>query len=318
MRIVFVPVELTPRYLTAQREIPTFLVEQVQRAILHNIDSGHYDEALTTAERIAPIVQSAHDAHAQALVLLYKAEALRRSQRYAEALEHTQQALILLRTEVTQVAAYNRAVALYFEGLLHFILRTDEHVLRAFIAAREALVESERFWGFENNRVRVGDCQNLRRWMSWLLELLLNTPPGDWVMIVPVYEWIHQALTLAGALPVMPFQVQLPSEVLGAYLPPNYIPLNIDAVPFIQLRPDTHYLALKIARDGDLLSQSRGGDLLLIESASPGPPRDIVLTDNIPFVRHADGQISFGPYGERGQEFTGIARILIRKEEDEP
>ncbi len=318
MRIVFVPVELTPRYLLAQREMPTFLAAQVHRTIIQNIDSGRYDEALAAAERIFPVAQIVRDPHAQALVLLYKAEALRRLERWEEALGHAQQALTWLRTEVTQVAAYNRAVALYFEGLFHFILRADDQVLRAFIAAQETLVESERFWGFEDNLARVGDCQSLYRWMSWLLELLLSTPSGDWVMIVPVYEWIHQALTFVGALPVMPFQAQLPSEVLGAYLPPNYIPLNIEAVPFLHLRPDTHYLALKIARDGDLLSQSRAGDLLLVEAASPGPPRDVVLTDDAPFVRRADGRIFFGPYEQQNKGFTGIARILIRKEEDEP
>lgn len=315
MRIVFAPVELTPRYLAAPREMPTFLAAQVERVVVHNIDTGRYDEALAAAERMLSIAQITRDAQAQGLILLYKAEALRRLQRWAEALGSTQQASTRLRAEVTQTAAYNRAVTLYFEGLLHFILHADEHVLRAFITAQETLVESERFWGFEDNRARVGDCQNLRRWMSWLLELLFKTPSGDGVMIVPVYEWVHQALTLVGAVPVTPFPAQFPNEVLGAYLPSNYVPLNIETVSFLNLNPDTHYLALKIARAGDLLSQSRAGDLLLIEAASPGPPRDLVFTNEAPFVRRVDGQISFGPYDQHAEPFTGIARLLIRKED---
>lgn len=318
MRLVFVPTELTPRHLVALREIPTPLAEQLQETVGQSIDNGQYDEALAAAARVFTGARAARERHAAALALLYQAEALRRLQRWEEALDYTRRALTSLRAEVSQVAAYNKAVALYFEGLIHFVLRADDKALQVFVAAQDALVESERFWGFENNTRRVVDCRNLTRWMSNLLELPSRMPPGELVLIVPVYELVNQTLVRISAMIVTPFQVMLPSEALGEYLPSNYIPLYIETLPFLQLRPDARYLALKIPVDGELIRQSRAGDVLLMEAASPGlPTREVVLSQDAPFVRRTDGRILFGPYEQANEGFVGIPRVLIREKEEE-
>ncbi len=313
MRIVSIPVGLTPHHLLAPRGISAFMTDQLTGPISQNIDGGRYDEVVIAAEQLFPTARSARDPNAQALVYLYQAEALYRLMRLEEALEHAQQASVWLRSEVTQVATYNRGVSLYFEGLLHFILRADAHAMHAFNAAQEALVQSERFWDFEQNIIRSTACRTLARWMSRLLNLTAITPPGELVMIVPVYEMVNRTLTLVDAVPVTPFLVQLPKEALDAYLPANYVPLEIEALLFLQLWPDVHYLALRISRKGELVRQSQAGDILLIEAASPVSPQEITLTRDMPFVRRADGKIIFGPYEQQDEIFSGIPRLLIKK-----
>lgn len=317
MRLVSIPIGLTPHNLLALRGISTSLTDQLNITISQSIDSGRYEDALAAAERIFPTARSTRDQNAQALVYLYQAEVLHRMLRWEEALEHTQRALNWLHAEVTQVAGYNKAVALYFEGLLHFILRADAHALQAFNAAQEALVESERFWGFEKNIARSTNCRTLARWISKLQGLASDMPSGELVMIVPAYEMVNRTLVLIDALSITPFLVQLPRDAVDAYLPENYVPLNIEAVLFLQLWPDIHYLALKILHDGELVHQSQVGDMLLIEATSSVPPQEVKLTRDMPFVRRTDGKIIFGPYEQQNEISSGIPRILIRKE-DEP
>jgi tetratricopeptide (TPR) repeat protein len=314
MRLVSIPIGLTPHHLLALRGLVTSLVDQLNGPISQGIDGGRYEEALTTAERIFPTARSMRDYNAQALVFLYHAEILYRMLRLEEALEHTRHALSWLRAEVTQVAGYNRAIALYFEGLLHFLLRADAHALQAFTAAQEALEESERFWGFEKNVIRCANCRTLIRWISKLQGLATQRPSGELTMIVPVYEMVNRTLVLIDALPITPFLVQLPRDAINAYLPENYVPLDIEAALFLQLWPDVHYLALKILHDGELLRQSRAGDMLLIEATSPVPPQEVTLTRDMPFVRRTDGKVIFGPYEQQDEISSGVARILIRKE----
>ena len=317
MRLVSIPVGLTPHRLLALRGISTFMADQLTGSISQSIDGGRYDEAVTTTGQIFPAARSAHDPNAQALVYLYQAEALYRLLRLEEALERTQQALVWLRSEVTQVATYNQAVALYFEGLLHFILRADAYALYAFNAAQEALMPSERFWDFEKNAIRSTACRTLSRWMPKLLNLTTSTPLGELVMVVPVYEMVNRTLTLIDALSVRPFLVQLPTDALETYLPKNYVPLEIEAVLFLQLWPDVHYLALKILRRSELVRESRIGDMLLIEATTSVPPQEaITLTRDLPFVRRADGRIIFGPYEQQDEIFSGIPRLLIKKENE--
>ncbi len=318
MRLVSIPAGLTPRRLLELRGISTSLADQLRDKVSQDIDSGKHEDVLSATERIFPAARTARDSQAQALVYLYKAEVLYRLSRWEEALEHTRQALAWLRNEVTQIAAYNRAVALYFEGMLHFVLRADGNVLSAFDAAQDALVESERFWGYEKNNARVADCQSIGRWMSKLRKLLLSEPSGDLVMIVPVYERSNRTLILIDAMSIPSFLIQLPKIVLTRYMPVGYVPLQIETLLFLKLWPATHYLALQILRDGDLLRQSHAGDKLLIEATSPLPPQDAVkLTQDLPFVRHPDGKIVFGPYEQQNEIFTGIPRLLIKKH-DEP
>ncbi|HOT93360.1 MAG TPA: hypothetical protein PLJ78_16565 [Anaerolineae bacterium] len=316
MRLVYVPEELTPLYLLELREIPVFFRDRLQDEVQHRYDAGQWEEALAFTEQLSSAAMEGHDEYTAALITLYKADMLRRLQRWAEALEHTYHALTRLHWEVTQVAGYNRAVALYFIGLLYFILRADAKTLRAFTEAQEILNESERYWGFENNVARVAACRDMSRWMSTLLALPSRMPPGEWVMIVPVYELENQTLLRTGVTTVTPFQIMLPAEQLGDYLPSNYIPLEIEPLPFLQLRPDARYMALKILTDGDFIEQSRVGDIILVEVVSPAPITHVAApTLEAPFVRRPDGRIRFAPHKQTGGGW--IPRVLIREEEEE-
>ncbi len=316
MRLVYVPEELTPFYLLELREIPTSFRDRLQDDLRRYHDAGQWEKALALIEQLFSAAWARHDESTAALLALYQADILRRMQRWAEALEHTQQALSRLRQEVTRIAAYNRAVALYFLGLLHFVLRADAHTLRAFTDAQEILDESERYWGFENNMARVATCRDMGRWMSGLLALSSRMPLSEWVMIVPVYELENQTLLRTGVTMVTPVQVMLPAEKLGEYLPSHYIPVEIEPLPFLQLRPDARYMALKILTAGDLVKQSRPGDILLVEVVSSDPAtRMAALTREAPFVRRTDGRILFAPHGQAGGGW--IPRVLIRKEKEE-
>ncbi|MFN2110591.1 MAG: hypothetical protein ACK2UI_13085, partial [Anaerolineae bacterium] len=144
--------------------------------------------------------------------------------------------------------------------------------------------------------------------------LTSDAASGELVMIVPVYEMVNRTLVLIDALSITPFLVQLPRDAIATYLPEDYIPLDIEAVLFLQLWPDVHYLALRILRDGELVRRSRVGDMLLIEATSSVPPQEVTLTRDMPFVRRTDGKIIFGPYEQQNEISSGIPRILIRKE----
>ncbi len=318
MRWVYVPENLTPFYLLELQELSTLLWDRLQGEMRQLMATGRPEQALTSAEHFLTAVQAKQDRHAAALVLLYKAEALRRLQRWEEALDCTQQAVEWLHMQVTPVAHYNYAVALYFAGLLHFVLGADVKTLHTFTLAQEILGESERYWGFENNSERVAACRDMSRWMANLLELPPHMPPDEVVQIVPVYELVNQTPLRTGAMVVTPFQVTLPYEELGKYLPTGYIPLAIETLPFLQLHPYARYLAYKITSDGYLLKQTRAGDVLLIEVlSSASPAHEMELTHEAPFVRQIDGRILFGPYDRTHKGFVGIPRVLIREKEDE-
>ena len=319
MRLVCVPEELTPFYLLELREAPASFGLLLDGEARRHIENGRFDDALSAVDSVQTAALAKRDRHIVALAHLYKAEIYRRTQRWEDALDHTRQALQWLRRQVTQTAVYNLAVALSFEGLIHFILRADDKVLHAFARAQEALVESERFWGFERNLARVADCQNLTRWMSNLLALHTRMLPGELTMIVPVYELVNHTRVRTSVREILPFQLSLPDEVLRDYLPPHLVPVQVDTLPFLQLRPDAHYLAIKILADGELVSSSQAGDILLIEAVSPVPlTREIKLISDAPFVRRTDGHIHFSPstQEQETESFAGIPRVLIREQED--
>ncbi|HOU16107.1 MAG TPA: hypothetical protein PKZ84_23635 [Anaerolineae bacterium] len=318
MRLVCVPDELTPFYLLELREIPAPLADRLQGEVRRHYEAGQLEEALVSLDTLYTAAWAEQDRYATAIIVLYRAEVLRRMQRWEETLDQTQRALNWLRTQVTQVAHYNRAVALYFAGLIHFALRADGKTLRAFTNAQEILAESERYWGFESSRERVAACQDLTRWMSNLLELSARMTPGEWAMIVPVYEIANQATVRVGVTLITPFKIALPRETLVAYLPSHYVPLDIDELPFLQLHPDARYLAFRITTDGDFVAHSRAGDILLTEEVFSDPStRAAMPSYKSSFVRRMDGHILFGPYERVNEDFVRVGRVLIRAKEEE-
>lgn len=317
MRLIYVPEELTLFNLLELREVPAslgnILVEQGRDAA----NSGHFEEALAAVDGVIAAAKAQRQQVAFAIALLFKAEILHRLQRWEEALEHVRLASKGLHGQVSQIAAYNRTIALSFEGLVHLILRADDKVRLAFAGAQDGLAGSERYWGFEKDYARTADCRNLARWMSDLLDLLPDMPSGELTMVVPVYELVNQTPVRTSVMTVAPYQVALSGDVLRDYLPSHLIPLEIDALPFLQLRPDAHYLALKIPSDSDFASYSRAGDVLLLEVASPVPlTREVVLSSDAPFVRRTDGRVQFRPRRQDTGSFVGIPRVLIKAKED--
>lgn len=318
MRLLCVPEELTPLYLLELREMPSSFGDVLNGEARRFIGNGQFVDALSVVDRVQTAALADRDRHTVALARLYKAEIYRRMQRWEDALDQTQEALQWLRKQVTPVVVYNLAVALSFAGLLHFILHADDKVLHTFDQAQEALVASERFWGFERHPARVADCQNLTRWLSNLLTLRGRLPVHALTLLVPVYELLADYTpVLTRVMPILPFQLILSDAVLRDSLPPHLIPLQIDAIPFLQLQPDAHYLAIKIPAVGNLVPLSQAGDILLIEAVSPVPlTREIKLSGATPFVRRTNGRIHFGPSTQETEGFVGIPRILIREPED--
>ena len=317
MRLIYVPEELTLFNLLELREVPASLGDVLAEQGCKAVSRGRFEEAQAAVEGVIATAKTQRHQAAFAIALLYKAEILRRLQRWEDALEFTLRALQGLRAQVSQTAAYNRAVALSFEGLIHLVLRADDKVLLAFASAQDGLDESERYWGFEKNHARAVDCRNLARWMANLLDLLPDMPPGELTMVVPVYELVNQTPVRTSVMTVAPYQVALSGDVLRDYLPPHLIPIEIDTLPFLQLRPDAHYLALKIPSDSDFAPCSRAGDVLLLEVASPVPlTREVILSSDAPFIRRTDGHVQFRPRRQETGSFVGIPRVLIRAKED--
>ncbi len=319
MRLVYVPEKLTFFDLLELREIPLLLGDKLQGDVRHDSDIGQLSAALTAADSLFSVAWNKHDRYTGAMILLYKAEILRRMQRWEEALEHVQRALNWLRPQITQVAAYNYAVALYFAGLIHFVLRAEDKAILAFMEAQEILVESERYWGFENNLQRVATCQDLAKWISHLLPLQLRQSSGEWELIVPVYELVNQTPVRTGATIVTPFHVLPPQAAMDQYLPANYKAVDIEALPFFRLRPNMHYLALRIPAGGEPSTQSWGGDVLLIETISTNlSTPETLLNRDISFVRRMDGRVLFGPYYDEQTREPGGAnsRVLLGGEKE--
>jgi|GEM_PF-569976 len=326
MRLIYVPEELTFFNVLDLREVPAALRDALAEQSREAVGLGRFENALAVVESVVAMAKMQRHQGAFALALLYKAEVLRRLQRWEDALEQTLLALQGLRVQVSQTAAYNRAVAQSFEGLIHLVLRADDKARLAFAAAQEGLVDSERYWGFEIEDARVGDCRHLARWMAELLDLLPDMSSGEVTMVVPVYELVNQTLVRTRLMPLAPYQVTLSADVLRDYVPAHLVPLQVDTLSFLQLRPDAHYLALEIPSDQYLVSSSQAGDMLLLEVASPvSPTQEIALSPDIPFMRRADGRIQFRPNKQETGSFAcgelrrtvGIAHALIRQEEND-
>jgi hypothetical protein len=135
-------------------------------------------------------------------------------------------------------------------------------------------------------------------------------------MIMPVYRQEGDTFVQTQVLALSPFDVVVPGEVLREYLPPKYIPIEMDFFYFLYLHPDAHYVALKILADGYLVKESQTGDILLVEMVAPAAPtKDLILSQDEPFVRTAGSHILFRPLRREAEGFVGIPRVLIREEE---
>lgn len=327
MYLICVPEELSLLHLIEFESSPYTVTEVLGTRSRQLIYAGNLEAALDLAETAYSAARGQRDRYGAALATLFRAEILRRQSRWEDALDALQAALHDLALEVTPTAAYNEGLASYAAGLIHYMLRSAEKTLRAFGQAHQRLVESQRFWGFTGRQARASDCQNVIRWMAQLQDVQDTLPPDEFAMLVPVYERVNHALVRTQVLPLVPFQVSLPADLLAPYLPSAYIPLELDALPFLQFSPHSHYIALRYPEPADhrlsgglheVALEGKPGDLLLVELTTLAPvSAGLILSQDRPFVRRTDGRVLFRPQGEEIEECVGIPRLLIRKEREE-
>ncbi|MGC9346891.1 MAG: hypothetical protein ACP5JG_02030 [Anaerolineae bacterium] len=321
MRWISLPEELALPHLLELQDTQLYLRDAFSQ-ILTLLRTAHFESALRLSERAYTLAYRKRDRAAQPLALLLRAGVCWRLGRWEDALDAIRHALGYLELQVSPTAHYNEALAVYAEGLLHWVLRADEKVVETFAYAHQGLVESERYWGFEQNAGRVAACRDVIRWMSSLLDALDPLDSSEVTVILPVYEFVNGRWIRTDIKRVGPYQVAIPAEVVARYLPSTYVPIQLDTLLFFPLNPSSIYIAVRIPADSQMLSQGRRGDLLVVETVVPRSlNEELVLTSEKPFVRRSDGRVEFRPAFRDGAEpaerLVGIPRVLIR-EGDEP
>lgn len=315
MRRIFVPYELTPLHLANFTEVsPTF--KQL-------LPMGEYppfelsitiEDALSASEQALSVAQQRHKKESESLIHLCQADLLWRLERWEESLDTVHIAIKKFEFEISRTASYNQAIAIYFEGILHYILHADEKAIQTFAHAQEMLQENKPDWAYDGEDEYAENCQDVARWISQLLQLRTQSLPGADVMIVPVYEYGDQdTRATINALIVPLATMYLPTQLLGTCAAIGWIPLEIDTVPLLRTSPGCYYFALKIKENKEFVPESRAGDALLIELLLPTALTAEELRNiEQPFVRRPDGKIFFRPLRQNTKGFLGIPRVLLR------
>lgn len=320
MRWISLPYELALPHLLDLHDSPPALRDLLTQAA-QQLESSAYDVALEKAREAYALAKARLDRYSQSLALLFRAEAFRRLLHWEDSLESIRGALHWLELSVSPAGQYNEAVAAYLEGVVHWTLRADDKVVQTFAYAQQILVESERYWGYERNEARTGDCRNLTRWMSQVLEVRKSLPLGDATVVVPVYEFVNHTRIRTGAFVIQPFRAMIPGDGAARCLPADYHPVNLEACFTPMLSPQSTYVAVLIAQAGQWLWEGRAGDLLVVEVTGASLHRgELMLVSDEPFLRRTDGRIEFGSAlapgnpqvfpSERG--IVGIPRFLVR------
>lgn len=315
MRHIFIPYELTPLYLANFAEVsPTFK---------RLLPTGEYppfepsitlEDALSMSEQALSVARRRHRKESEALIHLCQADLLWRLGRWEESLDTTRRAIRKFELEIGHTASYNQALAVYFKGILYYILHTDEKAIQTFIHAQEMLRENELDWSYGGEDEYAENCQDVALWISQLLQLRTQSPPGADVMIVPVYEYEDQRQRATISALVVPLSIMyLPPQLLGTCAALGWLPLEIDTVPLLRVSPGSYYFARKIKQDKELVPESRAGDTVLFELLlSTALTAEELRNANQPFVRRPDGKVVFEPLRQNTERFIGVPRVLLR------
>jgi len=315
MRRVFVPYELTPLHLVNFTEVsPTFK---------RLLPMGEYppcelsitiEAALSASEQALSVAQHQRKKESEAIIHLCQADLLWRLERWEESLDATRMAIRKFEIEISRTASYNQAIAVYFEGILHYILHADEKAIQTFAHAQKMLQENELDWAYDEEDEYAENCQDVARWINQLLQLRTQSLPGSDVMIVPVYEYGDQDTRATISALVVPLATMyLPAQMLGTHAVRGWIPLEIDTVPLLRISPGSYYFALKIKENGELVPESRAGDTVLMEVLLPTAlTAEELRNTEQPFVRRLDSKIVFKPLRQNTGEFVGVPRALFR------
>jgi hypothetical protein len=320
MLLISIPDELALPYLLELRDLSPAMRSLCADA-WQQLADGDLAGALSVTDRSLALTTSRADRYGSAIALLVRAEAFRLGQRWENSLDAIRRALQWLEVRIAPVARYNEAVAVYLEGTIHLTLRARQKVVETFAYARDLLRDSERHWIFEQATGRATDCRRVAQWMSQLLVFADGDVPDEPTWILPVYELIGGALVQMDVLAVQPYQAIIPSEIMGTYLPSRFIPVQIDAVPFLSLNPSRRYVAVRIPEDGYALFQANYGDLLIVElTGSLAADQGLTLTDDRPFTRSPDGRVVYRSVasghsspGGLNRGVVGIPRVIVRE-----
>ncbi|MEA3397147.1 MAG: hypothetical protein U9R05_06760, partial [Chloroflexota bacterium] len=179
MRRIFVPYELTPLHLVNFTEVsPTFK---------RLLPIGEYppfelsitiEDALSASKQALSVAQQQHQKESETLIHLCQADLLWRLERWEESLDAVRMAIKKFEFEISRTASYNQAIAVYFEGILHYILHADEKAIQTFIHAQEMLQENECDLSCDGEDEYAENCQDVARWISQLLQLRTQSLPG--------------------------------------------------------------------------------------------------------------------------------------------
>jgi hypothetical protein len=324
MRWISLPYELGLPHLLHIHDMPPALREGIREAAAQ-LAAGAFSAALEDVRETYVLAKSQQDHYGQSLALLFRAEIYRRMLCWVDCLESIRGALYWLELSASPVGRYNEAMAVYLEGMVHWMLCAEDKLVQTFAYAQQVLVESERYWGYERHEGRVSDCRDVVRWMAHLLEIRKSLAHGEGAVIVPVYEFINNTRIRTGAFAIPPFSTTLPADSVAQCLPANYAPVDLDACFTPSLSPNAQYAAVRIVTEGQWLQEGRVGDLLIVEvMGASSYPGELLLVSERLFLRRTDGRIEFQPAlapvstwghpSERG--LVGIPRILIRGGEE--
>jgi len=283
---ISVPWELSPVHLLELQDVTPLLRDQFSRGA-GLLGRGDLVPALTTVDQLSVVAAAQRDRYAGALALVLRAEVLRRMARYEESLDAIRRALHRLELRVSPVARYNEGVAVYLEGVVHYVLRAEGKVMATFSYAQEVLADSERHWGFEHNDVRAADCRDIIRWMRRLMELQAEVGFGDVAMVMPVYEFVNRTVVRTDAVVVHPLQIVIPDRVIAEYASPEIRLVQLDAVSLLSPHPQIEYAAIRITREEPGAGLGRDGDLLIVEiTGSSSASGELTLTSHSKALQH--------------------------------
>jgi hypothetical protein len=238
------------------------------------------------------------------------------------ALQSVQRANHWLKQDVTRVARYNEAVAAYFEGLLHYVLHSDEEAYRCFQRARRLLAKGLDISDYVGRERVYDNCETLVKWMEQLRYLRKDSEPGANVVILSIYSYVKSDFLIRGRPVAFPLEwFEVPRRVLPHVTNQRSDRGNGEVeihlvepgrMLLIDLDGGAHYFALQLSgsKEDVLADEVNGqeGDVVIYERR---PPRSDVRAQEGPFVRLSGGRIVF-LMGSHRRPFEGVPRLRLR------
>ncbi len=316
MRRICVPPSLMPLQLAEFQDLPATLRKMLALDVPLNPRLLVFDEALATAENALTAVRNQRDRNSEALINLYCADLLWRSERWLEALEMATAAAGWFKLQSNPIARYNEAIAVYFSGLLHFCLHADARAIPLLMETQSQFEESRQYWSVHTGRDYFEACSMTSQWIAALIPLRMKTPPGSHTLIIPVYPYRNRTPhTAIEALAVTLDALQAPVGLDFNYLAmPDWIPLEVGKLSLLNVRPGIAYFGVRLEEDETLLPDSEVGDIVIVEALSPlALANDQAIGGSVQiFTRQTDGTFVLRDPQQHGQGFVGIPRLLLR------